>query len=447
MIPPQGKMALFEGPVNYAARTLDMPSGAVRMLSGLFFCQILAVLHRVAISKVKDTNTRLIIHLLLGLFIAYFVWDVSFLHHCASALGLYVLFSTLPWSLAAKLNFVYQLGYIGVGYYYNNMVEDYTINWTTTMAIVTLKMIGLGFDLNDSQKDGAKLPSLFKVLGYVFFVGTYLVGPMDDFKRYEAFITGSLFPEDKSPEITIGLKRMTLGLIFLAISVISTSILKTETLFSDQYLEFPLALRILYITSWGHFNLYRYIAVWCIAESSCIYMGYSFNGEGRWDGLENFAIGPFHLSLTIQSLIDTWNIRTTAWCSKHIYKRCKFLGNKTLSQLITMLFLAIWHGLHIGYVIFFMQEFLYGLVMEKGACQNTLFKRINEMVPTPIVFAFRWFFIKMFMSFTFVSFELFYLEKIMYVYGSVYFVCPLIAALVIASNIVFDEKKSPEKHE
>ena len=440
-------MGLFEGPVNYVAEVLQLQPGAVRILSGIFICQIFSLLDRVFISKIKHPDSRLLIHLILGTFVSYFVWDVSCIHHLASALGLYLLFATLPWSLAAKLNFVYQLGYITVGYYLNNMVEDYTINWTTTMATVTLKMIGLGFDLNDNKEKGAKLPSVFKVFGHVLFIGTYLVGPMDDFKRFEAFINGSLFDETKGPKLTIGLKRLALGLLFLAISVLSTAIFTTETLFTDWYLELPIVLRIAYIACWGHFNLYRYMAVWCIAESSCIHMGYTFNGENRWDGLRNFATRSFHTSLTVQGLIDTWNIKTSLWCSKHIYKRCKFLGNKTLSQLLTMLFLAIWHGVHVGYFVFFFQEFLYGMVMEKGASQNVLLQRLNRAVPKVVTVALRWTFIKVFMSFTFVSFEVFYLDKILFVYGSVYFICPIVALILIASNYLFAEKKRAEKQE
>jgi lysophospholipid acyltransferase 5 len=41
-----------------------------------------------------------------------------------------------------------------------------------------------------------------------------------------------------------------------------------------------------------------------------------------------------------------------------VFKRLKFLGNKILSQVATLLFLAIWHGLHSGYIICFSMEFI-----------------------------------------------------------------------------------------
>ena len=41
-----------------------------------------------------------------------------------------------------------------------------------------------------------------------------------------------------------------------------------------------------------------------------------------------------------------------------MFKRLRFLGNKKLSQAVTLFFLAIWHGLHSGYFMNFFIEFL-----------------------------------------------------------------------------------------
>lgn len=42
---------------------------------------------------------------------------------------------------------------------------------------------------------------------------------------------------------------------------------------------------------------------------------------------------------------------------RHVFKRLKFLGNKTLSHVATLFFLSIWHGLHSGYILCFSMEF------------------------------------------------------------------------------------------
>ena len=438
------RMAILEGPVNYLADLLDSPADGVRLVTGLIFSQIFAILHREIFSKISDQFTKRTIHLLLGLFLGFYVWDMDCLHHCASAVGFYTLFFILPWDLAVKVNFMYQLGYLLVGYYYNNMVINYSINWTTSQAIVTLKMIGLGFDLNDHKKDGVKLPGLLAVLGYVFFMGTYLVGPLDDFKRFEAFFNDSLFGKGKLPSFLIALKRLAHGIFYLVLSLITTSFLKTDFMFTTEFQEIPLVMRILFVTAWGHCILYKYLGVWCIAESTCMYIGYTFNGEGRWDGLRNVATAAFHKAVKLQDVIDTWNINTSSWCAKHIYKRCKFLGNKGLSQLITMAFLAMWHGLHLGYFVCFFQEFFY-MFMEKGLQKNALVQKVGSILPGPVATVISWFYTKLFLSFALVGFELYYYERIMHVYRSIYFICPAISVLMILSNAFFVQKPPPEK--
>lgn len=49
-------------------------------------------------------------------------------------------------------------------------------------------------------------------------------------------------------------------------------------------------------------------------------------------------------------------------CSSYIFKRLKFLGNKLLSQALALFFLAIWHGLHSGYLVCFQMELLIVIV-------------------------------------------------------------------------------------
>ena len=62
-------------------------------------------------------------------------------------------------------------------------------------------------------------------------------------------------------------------------------------------------------------------------------------------------------------------MQTNNWCGKYVFRRLAFLGNKTLSHITTMGFLAIWHGFYIGYVILFAIEFFY-LTGERTLCGN-----------------------------------------------------------------------------
>ncbi len=43
---------------------------------------------------------------------------------------------------------------------------------------------------------------------------------------------------------------------------------------------------------------------------------------------------------------------------RYMYKRLRFLGNKQLSQVVTLVFLAVWHGFYSGYYVNFFLEFI-----------------------------------------------------------------------------------------
>jgi len=50
---------------------------------------------------------------------------------------------------------------------------------------------------------------------------------------------------------------------------------------------------------------------------------------------------------------------------RYVFKRLRFLGNKELSQCVTMFFLALWHGLYSGYFMNFTFEFFIMLFERK----------------------------------------------------------------------------------
>lgn len=65
---------------------------------------------------------------------------------------------------------------------------------------------------------------------------------------------------------------------------------------------------------------------------------------------------------------------------RHVFKRLKFLGNKSVSHISTLVFLAVWHGLHSGYFMCFFMEFLIVMV-ERQVSQSRSFAFV---FPIPI---------------------------------------------------------------
>ena len=83
-------------------------------------------------------------------------------------------------------------------------------------------------------------------------------------------------------------------------------------------------------------------------------------------------------------------MQTNHWCGKYVFRRLAFLGNKTLSHITTMAFLAIWHGFYIGYVILFAIEYCY-LTGERTLCGNLkiITGKSYEELSTPLRVAIR----------------------------------------------------------
>jgi len=57
------------------------------------------------------------------------------------------------------------------------------------------------------------------------------------------------------------------------------------------------------------------------------------------------------------SVIESFNCGTNTFAKNHIFKRLKWLGNKYYSHGITLFYLAVWHGYHLGYFLLFIVEF------------------------------------------------------------------------------------------
>lgn len=107
------------------------------------------------------------------------------------------------------------------------------------------------------------------------------------------------------------------------------------------------------------------------------------SSEDKWDGVRDFHISRFELGYTCQSMVDSFNYNTNQWSGRcaiplvaidlliaacrYVFRRLRFLGNRVLSHGVTLLFLAVWHGYHLGYFLLFAFEFAC-VIAEKQVC-------------------------------------------------------------------------------
>ena len=59
----------------------------------------------------------------------------------------------------------------------------------------------------------------------------------------------------------------------------------------------------------------------------------------------------------VESPLTTPRLRRLL-CDRYVYKRLRFLGSRYASQFLTLMFLAVWHGYHLGYFVLFFMEFI-----------------------------------------------------------------------------------------
>ncbi|TPP63804.1 Lysophospholipid acyltransferase 5 [Fasciola gigantica] len=184
--------------------------------------------------------------------------------------------------------------------------------------------------------------------------------------------------------------------------------------------EWNIFSRFAFMAIFSQITLFRYVAIWLIGEGACVMLGLGCTGyvhvrpiahhetrkesssdlsavemrtksilarrdsaidwtqatgdlktmtgdydptkveilEAEHTACANISLANLLLATNTDNLVAGFNINTNKWMLEYVYKRLRFLGNKSLSQLITLFFLALWHGTYSGYYINFGLEFV-----------------------------------------------------------------------------------------
>ncbi|XP_061492714.1 lysophospholipid acyltransferase 5 isoform X2 [Rhineura floridana] len=345
---------------------------------------------------------------------------------------------------AVITSFCFQMAYLMAGYYFT-ATENYDIKWTMPHCVLTLKLIGLAIDYYDGRREAKALtseqqqfavqgvPSLMEVSGFSYFYGAFMVGPQFSMTQYHKLVRGELtdVPGQRPNSFVPALTRLGLGLFFMVLYTVVAPYIPEEYLVSDAYLEQPFWFRCLYILIWGKTMLYKYVTCWLVTEGVCIITGLGYNGKDdkgrpKWDACANMKVWLFETTPYFTGTISSFNINTNAWVARYIYKRLKFMGNKLLSQAVSLLFLAVWHGLHCGYLVCFQMEFLIVIVERQviNLIQDSppLATLASITILRPLFYVIQQAVHWMFMGYSLVPFCLFGWEKWLKVYQSIYFI-------------------------
>ncbi|XP_018587501.1 lysophospholipid acyltransferase 5 [Scleropages formosus] len=424
------------------SESLGSSEPAVRLILSILTGYPFAMLYRSYFFHQSPTVVHLF-HTMSGLILAAFNFG-SQLYHSAVCVGVqFLLLRLMGRTLTTVLtSFSFQMVYLLCGYYYT-ATDQYDIKWTMPHCVLALKLIGLSFDYYDGgkeppqlsaeQKKGAlsKVPSLLEVCGFSYFYGGFLVGPQFTLRSYQRLVSGELTDCPGQPPNSVfpALKRFLLGLSCLTIYTIGSPFYPDSYFLTDGYEAQPFWYRCVYILIWAKISLYKYVSCWVIAEGVCILCGLGYNGQDekgthQWDACANMRVWQYETTPLFTGTIASFNINTNAWVARHVFKRLKFLGNKMASQMATLLFLAVWHGLHSGYILCFSLEFIIVNVERKAMAlvnDSPLLTRLVSSPLYPLLYVVQQFLHWLFMGYPLVPFCLFTYDKWLKVYSSVYF--------------------------
>ncbi|KAJ8976349.1 hypothetical protein NQ317_015220 [Molorchus minor] len=372
--------------------SVEIPSGILANLSGLlgvtepalkllitvFTGYPLALAHRKYIYG-KDENLQHLFFITTGFILGYWNYGTDIFHCVFTILFTYCTLLILNGSaLSVAVTFVFNMSYLLIGYYYSS-TNDYDINWMMPYCILVLRLIGIAYDYYDGHQpienlssDSKQLalekrPTILEMYGHCFFPAAFLVGPQFSMKRYQKFVSGKYSKKGTTNEppdcIHAALKRFALGVLYVIVFQILKLFVSDEYMVSDEFGTSNILSRMLLLGMWGRQTLYKYISCWLLSEGGCILFGLSYNGEDengveKWNGVENIKLTVFENTTEFSQYIQSFNVNTNHWVGQYVYKRLKFLGNRYISQLAALLFLAVWHGFHSGYYVCFFFEFV-----------------------------------------------------------------------------------------
>src|SRR6266498_2509109 len=159
----------------------------------------------------------------------------------------------------------------------------------------------------------------------------------------------------------------------------------------------------------------------------------------------------FEFATSLNQIVGSFNTNTNLWTKLYIFKRLIFLGNKNLSALGALFFLALWHGIHSGYYFCFFLEYI-DIETEKRWSKRLepytkqLYDPKNKSDPTITIlrrlheFA-CWFYQTCGLHYAMISFELLKWNRVVSAYNSVYWIGHIIVFTLLLADIILPRKR------
>lgn len=436
---------LLDQIIHELALTLGFSDTTLRFFISILLCYPLALIPRNFLYH-APANVQHFVYILLGLFISYFNFGTQTIHYIVTILFNYLLLAVNGGTQTSViLSFVFNLSYFIVGTY---SVSDgsHDILWDTPHCVMVLKVIGVAWDVYDGKQKSkeemsqdqrmhflSRPPTLLEMGGFCLFFAGFLAGPQFSMRRYLNYTNNGLIPEweQKHPSNLLpAVNRFCFAGIYLAVGICLNMSFPDSNFMTDAFRDKSLLHKLFIVYLWGTAYRTRYGGIFLLSEGVSIitgiaYSGLDDHGNAQWKGGANMNVYGLETAVTFRQLVANYNINTSKWAARCIYKRCRFLGNRHMSQLITLMFLAFWHGIFIGYYHCFLCQ-LFTLVFEEQWQKVWRKLGLNFLWGNPItsflMLAVCNVFVMTSFSYSLLSFQLCKWSQFTQVYASMYYV-------------------------
>ena len=254
---------------------------------------------------------------------------------------------------------------------------------------------------------------------------------------YINFLSGSTY---HNKAISISLFRLAGGLLCLFIYFYGSIYWPIDYLRSDVFFASGFWWKLTAMAIVAKIYMYKYVAVWMTTEAACILSGVTSVDGINFYRHTNVNLTKYEFAHTCTTIIGSYNMSTNSFAFKYVYRRLKFLGNIYLSQLITLMFLSVWHGIASGYYFAFSTEFLI-LYFEKhlSTFYHKLQKRysLNSDYLKPLIWIIGRLYVYYFMGYAFISFMFLYSELWVPILSSIYFIGHLFLIIYVVISVSF----------
>jgi lysophospholipid acyltransferase 5 len=173
--------------VDYMSNSLALRADHARFFLCILAAYPIAFIYRHFISGLTSRTWRLLYTFITGLLLVFWLVGLDFVHSFITIVTIWLVIKYLHGRTAIAAAFIITLTYLFWGYYMFSLDTEYVICWTMPQCVLTLRLIGLAFDVVDGQRKNispdqkktalAHPPTLLETLAYAYFYSGALAGP------------------------------------------------------------------------------------------------------------------------------------------------------------------------------------------------------------------------------------------------------------------------------